>query len=46
MKAIGFFLIGEGILSMLYSTDKRPICQTGRLTRIIIGWYIILKKEG
>jgi len=44
MKAIGLFLIGEGILSMIYSKDKRPICQVGRLTRIIIGWYILLKE--
>ena len=44
MKAIGLFLIVEGILSMVYSTDKRPICQTGRLTRIMIGWYILFKE--
>ena len=39
-KAIGGFLAGEAILSILFSSDKSNLIQTGRLLRIGIGYYI------
>jgi len=34
VKGAGAFLIGEGMLSILYSEDQRPISSLGRLIRI------------
>lgn len=39
-KVIGGFLVGEAILSILFSADKGNLSQGGRLIRIGIGWYI------
>jgi hypothetical protein len=39
-KAIGGFLVGEAILSILFSEDKSNLSQSGRLIRIGIGYYI------
>ena len=39
-KAIGGFLVGEAILSILFSADKSNLIQTGRLIRIGIGYYV------
>ncbi len=39
-QAIGGFLMVEGGLSMVLSTNKSTIFQIGRLIRIGIGYYI------
>lgn len=39
-KAIGGFLVGEAVLSILFSEDKSNLSQSGRLVRIGIGYYI------
>ena len=39
-KAIGGFLVGEAILSILFSADKSNLSQSGRLIRIGIGYYV------
>ena len=39
-KAIGGFLVGEAILSILFSEDKSNLSQSGRLIRIGIGYYV------
>jgi len=40
---IGIYLIFEGIISMLKVKDKRFVCQLGRIIRIGIGIWVILK---
>lgn len=42
--AAGTFLLVDGILSILMSTDQRPICTFGRLIRISIGAGLALYK--
>lgn len=42
--AAGTFLVVDGILSILMSTDQRPICTFGRLIRISIGAGLALYK--
>lgn len=44
MKIGGPYLIGEGILSILASEDKRAISQIGRAGRIVLGLYFTVKK--
>ena len=39
-KAIGGFLVGEAVLSILFSADKSNLSQGGRLIRIGIGYYV------
>ncbi len=43
-KIIGLFLISEGLLSIIYSQDRQNISQFGRVGRICIGIYLIVKK--
>lgn len=39
-KYVGGFLVGEALLSILFSEDKRTISQIGRFIRIGIGAYV------
>ena len=38
---IGWFLVGEGLASVLFSQDRRGISQFGRVLRIAAGIYLI-----
>lgn len=40
-QALASFLIIEGTLSILFSTNKSPLYQLGRLARIGIGLYFL-----
>ena len=37
VDAAGVFLVGEGIISILFSLDQRPVANVSRFVRILIG---------
>lgn len=40
---IGGFLIFEGILSAAYSKDQEPVSTFGRVGRIFLGLWLVLR---
>ena len=43
-KLAGSYLFIEGLLSIAYSQDQRPLSNIGRLGRMTIGTWLFFKK--
>mgnify|MGYP003394903042 CR=1 FL=1 len=41
LTAIGLIIIGDGIVSIAYSTDQRGLTNIGRIIRIGIGAIVL-----